>query len=518
MVRFPFDLDRGWILRERTDRFEDHFAIGEELGRGQFGVVKLCTRCSTGVQYACKLIDKKKLSHWEDKEDVRREVEIMQRLRGDPFTLELEEVFEDENHVHLVMELCKGGDLFDEIDSRGRLTEAEAASAFKEIVLAVVHCHDNGVLHRDLKPENILLVRRHGVRSHQAVVDTSGEHLDTGSRHEAEGNSGLQTAKVKLTDFGLSLIVEGQKKVCGVAGSPYYLAPEVLAGSYGLQADVWSLGVMLYMLLSGSAPFFGETEDDVLNAVRKGKFSFQKSIWSTISPLAKDLIRTLLQHDPTERPAAIKILQHPWFTEVFHKQLGSDSPDARVQGSLQERRFKNSSDKENVSLSPDFVHKAAPDASAQQLPCSPVSHLQSCQEFSPFTSRSSTCTSPPSPPRLELENLSINSHTTPHPFGVMTRPASADAGHRSALEDLEPLIMHTQPRSEHQESGVSPLWAFFGGQPEASTNQSTGTWDDTADTTILSPKGDMRMNMLLMGVSSMWSCGAQVDVDWVFGF
>lgn len=151
------------------------YNIGKELGRGQFGVTHLCTLKSTGEQFACKTIAKRKLVNKEDIEDVRREVQIMHHLTGQPNIVELKGAFEDKQSVHLVMELCAGGELFDRIIAKGHYTERAAASLLRTIVEIVHTCHSMGVIHRDLKPENFLLLNKD------------------------------ENAPLKATDFGLSV-------------------------------------------------------------------------------------------------------------------------------------------------------------------------------------------------------------------------------------------------------------------------------------------------------------------------
>ncbi|GJP33455.1 hypothetical protein CLOM_g17994 [Closterium sp. NIES-68] len=511
MVRFPFDLDRGWVLHQRTGRLEDIYTLEEELGRGHFGIVKLCRKRSGGGQYACKSINKSKLSHWEDKEDVRREIEIMRRLAGNPYTLNLEDVFEDDKCVHLIMELCEGGDLFDDISSHGFMTETQAAAVFEEIVLAVMHCHEHGVLHRDLKPENILLVRRSGVRTPAEADDC-----------KSPTRSFSLTPRVKLTDFGLSLFVDAHKQVYGVAGSPFYLAPEVLSGNYGHQADIWSLGVMLYMLLSGSAPFFGETEDEVLAAVKRGKFSFYRPIWGSISPFAKDLIRCLLRQDPAKRPTASDILQHPWFTEVFRSQ--------QQQQQEQEQEMQNDDSKQVVdSLDSGFsidnssqcictgaVRGPSP-LMHSLLPSSPVSHLQCAAEFSPVVSRKLPHVSPQTPPRLVLETptslLCASSRLClSSSLGSALDEASvaADGARSERIGGSESAAGGAAADVQEETLDVAPsLWGLFGGyRPMVKPEEAS----DFAAAAVQTPQS---LSCSTWGRSQATDA---VEIDWVFGF
>jgi calcium-dependent protein kinase len=216
----------GPVLGRPMEDVRSIYTIGKELGRGQFGVTSLCTHKATGERFACKTIAKRKLSTKEDVEDVRREVQIMYHLAGQPNVVELKGAYEDKQSVHLVMELCAGGELFDRIIAKGKYTEQAAAALLRTIVEIVHTCHSLGVIHRDLKPENFLLLSKD------------------------------EKAPLKATDFGLSVFFKQGEVFKDIVGSAYYIAPEVLRRSYGPEADIWSVGVILYILLCGVPPFW----------------------------------------------------------------------------------------------------------------------------------------------------------------------------------------------------------------------------------------------------------------------
>ncbi|GLT75654.1 hypothetical protein SLA2020_473590 [Shorea laevis] len=270
------------ILGKPYEDVRLHYKMGKELGKGQFGVTFLCTENSTGKQYACKTISKKRLLTTNDKEDMKREVLIMQHLSGQSNIVEFKGAYEDRQSVHLVMELCAGGELFDRIIAKGHYTEKAAASLFRQIINVVHACHFMGVMHRDLKPENFLL------------------------------SSKDENALLKATDFGLSVFIEEGKAYRDIVGSAYYVAPEVLRRKYGKEADIWSAGVMLYILLSGVPPFWAETEKGIFDAILKGDLDFHTDPWPSISSSAKDLICKMLTQDPKKRIASAQVLDHPW--------------------------------------------------------------------------------------------------------------------------------------------------------------------------------------------------------------
>lgn len=270
------------MLGRPTANFRDLYTLGPRLGQGQFGTTHLCVERATGRQYACKSIAKRKLAEADDVEDVRREVRVMHHLVGHPGIVAIVGAYEDAADVHLVMELCRGGELFDRIVERGRYTERKAAELARWIVGVVEVCHSLGVMHRDLKPENFLF------------VDDAEE------------------SPLKMIDFGLSVFFQPGEIFTEVVGSPYYVAPEVLKKRYGPEADVWSAGIIIYILLCGAPPFFAETEDDIFKEVLKGTLNFQSDPWPSISSSAKDLVSKMLVRDPRKRLTAHEVLCHPW--------------------------------------------------------------------------------------------------------------------------------------------------------------------------------------------------------------
>ncbi|KAF7815613.1 calcium-dependent protein kinase 17-like [Senna tora] len=275
----------GPVLQRPMEDVKATYNVGKELGRGQFGVTHLCTHKATGQQFACKTIAKRKLTNAADIEDVRREVQIMHHLAGQANVVELKGAFEDKHSVHLVMELCAGGELFDRIIAKGHYTERAAASLLRTIVQTVHTCHSMGVIHRDLKPENFLLLNKE------------------------------EDSPLKVNDFGLSVFFKEGETFKDIVGSAYYIAPEVLKRKYGPEVDIWSIGVMLYILLSGVPPFWAESENGIFNAILRGHVDFSADPWPSISPSAKDLVRKMLNSDPKARLTAYQVLNHPWIKE-----------------------------------------------------------------------------------------------------------------------------------------------------------------------------------------------------------
>ncbi|KAK4746642.1 hypothetical protein SAY87_025679 [Trapa incisa] len=274
-----------FVMGHKTPNIRDLYILGHKLGQGQFGTTYLCTEISTGNEYACKSISKRKLISKEDVEDVRREIQIMHHLAGHKNIVTIKGAYEDSLYVHIVMELCSGGELFDRIIQRGHYSERKAAELTKIIVGVVQSCHSLGVMHRDLKPENFLLVNKDDDFSLKAI------------------------------DFGLSVFFKPGQIFTDVVGSPYYVAPEVLLKHYGPEADVWTAGVILYILLSGVPPFWAETQQGIFDAVLKGYIDFDSDPWPVISDSAKDLIKKMLCSQPSKRLTAHEVLSHPWICE-----------------------------------------------------------------------------------------------------------------------------------------------------------------------------------------------------------
>ncbi|PHU05318.1 Calcium-dependent protein kinase 7 [Capsicum chinense] len=270
------------LTDKKNENVEEKYIIDRELGRGEFGVTYLCIDRKNRDLLACKSISKRKLRTAVDVEDVRREVAIMKHLPMDSSIVSLKEACEDDNAVHLVMELCEGGELFDRIVARGHYTERAAVAVTRTIMEVVEVCHKHGVIHRDLKPENFLYANK------------------------------KENSPLKAIDFGLSIFFKPGEKFSEIVGSPYYMAPEVLKRNYGPEIDIWSAGVILYILLCGVPPFWAESEQGVAQAILRGAIDFKREPWPSISDSAKNLVRQMLEPDPKLRLTAKQVLEHPW--------------------------------------------------------------------------------------------------------------------------------------------------------------------------------------------------------------
>ncbi|KAH1089701.1 hypothetical protein J1N35_016958 [Gossypium stocksii] len=277
----------------QISNLKDRYVLGGQLGWGQFGVIRVCSDKLTGDVLACKSIAKDRLVTLDDFCSIKLEIEIMTKLSGHPNVVDLKAVYEDEDFVHLVMELCAGGELFHRLEKYGRFSESEARVLFKHLMQVVKYCHDNGIVHRDLKPENILLVTK------------------------------SSSSPIKLADFGLATYIKQGENLHGTVGSPFYIAPEVLTGGYDEAADVWSAGVILYILLSGMPPFGGKTKSKIFDAVRAAELRFPIDPWDHISLSARDLVTGMLCADPSKRLTSAQVLEHPWVENC--RQVGKEA-------------------------------------------------------------------------------------------------------------------------------------------------------------------------------------------------
>uniref|UniRef100_A0A4W6EVY5 calcium/calmodulin-dependent protein kinase n=1 Tax=Lates calcarifer TaxID=8187 RepID=A0A4W6EVY5_LATCA len=252
--------------------------------QGAFSVVRRCVKVLSGQEYAAKIINTKKLSA-RDHQKLDREARIC-RLLKHPNIVRLHDSISEEAHHYLIFDLVTGGELFEDIVAREYYSEADASHCIQQILEAVLHCHQMGVVHRDLKPENLLLASK------------------------------SKGAAVKLADFGLAIEVEGDQQAWfGFAGTPGYLSPEVLRKDpYGKAVDLWACGVILYILLVGYPPFWDEDQHRLYQQIKAGAYDFPSPEWDTVTPEAKDLINKMLTINPAKRITAAEALKHPWIS------------------------------------------------------------------------------------------------------------------------------------------------------------------------------------------------------------
>jgi serine/threonine protein kinase len=276
------------------------YELGKTLGTGNFSKVKLGTDSESGETWAIKIIDKEQLAKEHMEEQLKREIAVMKLLKHDNI-VQLKEVMQTANHIYLVLELVTGGELFDKIVAAKKFDEATARKYFHQLIMGIHYCHQQGIAHRDLKPENLLL----------------------------DGNDTL-----KISDFGLSNLQRGGATGQGtllqtVCGTPNYVAPEVLKekGYNGIMADVWSCGVVLFVMLAGYLPFDDQNMNALFNKIERGEYRMARHFTDS----AKDLIGKMLTVDPLQRITIEKIIEHPWFQVGFNaEQLRRPAPKVNV--------------------------------------------------------------------------------------------------------------------------------------------------------------------------------------------
>mmetsp|Transcript_19154 Transcript_19154/g.43564 ORF Transcript_19154/g.43564 Transcript_19154/m.43564 type:complete len:514 (-) Transcript_19154:74-1615(-) len=269
------------FILDKPGRVQDVYSMEKKkLGEGTFGAVCRGTHMATGKVRAIKTINKKQM---RSVERFKKEIAIM-KMMDHPSIIKLFETFEDSRNVYLAMELCSGGELFDKIIAAGYFTEADGATVMQQILRAVFYMHEHGICHRDLKPENFLFLTQEGIKSNV----------------------------LKLIDFGLSCSFSPGVYMTTKAGTPYYVSPQVLHGKYTFMCDLWSCGVIMYVLLCGYPPFVGRSDAEVLQKIRLGHVHFPSADWKHVCCDAKDLIRKLLKVNPKERLNAEQALNHSW--------------------------------------------------------------------------------------------------------------------------------------------------------------------------------------------------------------
>jgi serine/threonine protein kinase len=273
------------ILGRPTNILNDYIVFPAVLGTGHYGTVRECMHRQTRRPHAVKSIEKAKLQRLDH---LRREVDLLASVRHSS-VMRMVNCYEDANYVHIVTEKYCGGELFDRIlehtTDDGCFDEQSAARIIKSLLEAVAYLHDHGIVHRDIKPENILF--------------ESQEH----------------DSPIRLIDFGLARRHDSGLEACmsNPVGTAYYMSPELLKCNFSAPTDIWSTGIIAYILLCGYPPFNGDTDREIFDAISRGHFDFpSESGWMDKSPLCMDFIKCLLRRDPRKRFTAHEALMHPW--------------------------------------------------------------------------------------------------------------------------------------------------------------------------------------------------------------
>uniref|UniRef100_UPI00398EF6DA death-associated protein kinase 1 isoform X4 n=1 Tax=Pristiophorus japonicus TaxID=55135 RepID=UPI00398EF6DA len=286
----------------KQENVDDYYEIGQDLGSGQFAIVKKCTEKSSGIGYAAKFIKKRRSKSSRrgvSREDIEREVNILKEIQH-PNIITMRDVYENKTDVILILELVSGGELFDFLAEKESLTEEEATEFLKQILNGVHYLHSKCIAHFDLKPENIMLLDKKSPKP-----------------------------RIKLIDFGLAHEINFGNEFKNIFGTPEFVAPEIVNYEpLGLEADMWSIGVITYILLSGASPFLGDSKLETLANVSAVNYEFDEEFFKNTSGLAKDFIRKLLVKDPKKRMTIEDSLQHPWIKPKDSQQALSRKASA----------------------------------------------------------------------------------------------------------------------------------------------------------------------------------------------
>ncbi|XP_049901065.1 serine/threonine-protein kinase DCLK2 isoform X2 [Epinephelus moara] len=351
----------------------EKYKIGKVIGDGNFAVVKECVERSTGKEFALKIIDKAKCSGKEHL--IENEVAVLRKVKHPNIIMLIEEV-DTPSELYLVMELVKGGDLFDAITSSAKYTERDASVMVYNLAEALKYLHSTNIVHRDIKPENLLVF---------------------------EYPNG--TKSLKLGDFGLATVVEGP--LYTVCGTPTYVAPEIISESgYGLKVDIWAAGVITYILLCGFPPFRSESnlQEDLFDQILQGQLDFPSPYWDNITDSAKELIGKMLQVNVEARYTAQDILSHPWVTD---DAVMENNMKMEVTGKLK-THFNTAPKHNNTTAGVNVIMMTALDKKTLQLttrrrprpqtvPCPPSSSSKKAPSALPVKSASPTKSGPASP-------------------------------------------------------------------------------------------------------------------------
>ncbi|CAD8084904.1 unnamed protein product [Paramecium primaurelia] len=285
-------MNKKWLKISREEKFEDFYELDKkEVSSGSHGQVYRTKHKVLGYERALKIIPKNFII---DTDNFKKSIEQLQNF-DHPNVIKLFESFEDTKNIYLVMELCTGGGLFDKLIDKDNYTEKEAQEIFLQIIQAINYCHFHGICHRDLKPEHILFLDK----TPNSPIKVIGFE-DSVFFHD-------NAYKTK----------DGKTQITKKIGTPYYIAPEVLGGKYDEVCDIWSAGVILYILLTGDVPFNGTSEQEILKVVKSGIYNMEIPKFKEISNDCKDLIsKMLIQSD--QRLKAEQVLKHPWLIQLYH--------------------------------------------------------------------------------------------------------------------------------------------------------------------------------------------------------
>jgi len=313
---------------------EKHYKFGRTLGQGSFATVKLCQAIEDKSKWAVKIVKRNALSAG-DEESLRSEIAILQKVNHERIVA-TKEIFDSPHFVYFIMECMSGGELFDRIVAKDHYSEMEAKVATRQILEAIQYCHSKSIVHRDLKPENLLYA------------------------------SPAEDAPLKLADFGLAHLLKPKEMMHSACGTPGYVAPEILRGEregYGRAVDLWSIGVIIYILVCGYPPFADDDNDKLFVMIQNAAFEFHSPYFDEVSGEAKDLICKLLVTEPSHRLTAEQALAHPWLTSVGGRNQNLELAKQQLRKYNARRRFRGAI---RVIQLANLMHKQHKDHGTEQ--------------------------------------------------------------------------------------------------------------------------------------------------------
>ena len=277
------------VIQNNTfNKAEENYKVVSKVGKGSFGSVYKVVHIQTGIIRAMKVIRKETVNYQDDERVFLKEIEILSKLEH-PNIIKIIEYYTDEINYYVITEFVSGGELYDSIVKCPRFNESKAAYITKQILMALNYLHSFGIVHRDIKPENMLVDQSTTVHNQ---------------------------LNIKIIDFGTSNYIRDDQHLTLKVGSPYYIAPEVLKNNYNKKCDIWSAGVILYVMLMGYPPFRGRNTNELFAKIRSSNFNKATPEWKAISENARDLIEKMLTYSPEERYTAQQCLNHPWITSL----------------------------------------------------------------------------------------------------------------------------------------------------------------------------------------------------------
>lgn len=390
------------FISEKLTKFEDNYITLKELGEGSFGKVFKVKHKYTGSIRAVKIIFKQRilLSKFEE-DEIIKEINIL-KLLDHPNIIKVYEYFNTKENLYIILEYCNGGELFDKLIEYSSFPEDITADIMRQLLSAVCFCHSRNIIHRDIKPENILIesyepklkkkktaminlaaptaVNKNdlniNIKSQKTVTEDANNiirgidkdeliRLKTKKDEEdtPKNMKNLEKFTVKIIDFGTSVIKKGDIKE--KTGTAYYIAPEVIKNNYNEKCDIWSLGVIMYILLSGEPPFSDDDDNVIFKKIVIGKYKLSGKLWDKISHEAKELIKKLLTYNYLERPSAAEILEKdPWLKKYSNND---DSGRLDLKGTLLSlRRLKTNKKLQQATLG-FIVHHLSNDSEVDRL-------------------------------------------------------------------------------------------------------------------------------------------------------